>query len=446
MIPQQLSLLWAAAIALGLALLALAGVVSPWFFLVALTAGVAGSYYLWSRSTARSTARSHAPTAPSATDVPLALIDEVRDVISPVACYRTGEHYVIEGTLLREADAAYDALRGRFAARGLEPLLQETAAGRAALVLSPAEAAGAPAQRAGRPWLSLALFAATLLTTTWAGAAAQGVDVVEQPAGLAAGLPYALALMLILGTHELGHYFTARRYGMDVSLPYFIPVPFALGTFGAFIRMKSLARDRRAMFDVAVAGPLAGLAVALPALLVGLRYSAVVPEAASAPMLMGGTDVGSSLLYALLAKAALGEAVLQGHRLILHPVAFAGWLGLFVTALNLIPVGQLDGGHLVHALFGGRVARRVGVIALSALVLLGVFVWHGLLFWALLIFLMAGTSDVPPRNDVSRVGRRRLVLGAAAFALLLLILIPLPHALYGAFGIHCPYAPPLHLI
>lgn len=371
--------------------------------------------------------------------VPEDLILRTVDVVYPLAQYRVKDHYVIEGPLLMPPDAAYEELRRRFAGGPLVPLLQESDVGRPRLVLAPAAALPDPVQRRSRAWLNLALLLATLATTTWAGAAHQGVDLLAAPGRFAVGLPYALALLLILGAHELGHYFTARRHGIAVSLPYFIPIPFALGTFGAFIQMKSLAADRRQTFDVAVAGPLAGLVVAVPALLVGLQDSTVVAGPAAPGMMMGGADVGSSVLFAFLAKAALGEAVLEGHRLVLHPVAFAGWLGLLVTALNLVPVGQLDGGHLVHALLGHRAARTVGVVALGALVVLGLFVWSGLLFWALLIYLIAGTTDVPPLNDVSRVGRGRMALGAAAFALLLLILLPVPHALYEAFGIHSPY-------
>ena len=371
--------------------------------------------------------------------VPEDLILQTVDVIYPLAEYRVKDHYVIEGPLLMPPDAAYAELRRRFDASDLVPLLQESDAAHPRLVLAPAGALPAPTQRQSRAWLNLALLLATLATTTWAGAAHRGVDLLAEPGRFAEGLPYALALLLILGAHELGHYFTARRHGIAVSLPYFIPIPFALGTFGAFIKMKSLAADRRQMFDVAVAGPLAGLVIAIPALLLGLQYSEVVTGPSAPGMMMGGADVGSSVLFAFLAKAALGEAILEGHRLVLHPIAFAGWLGLLVTALNLVPVGQLDGGHLVHALLGHRTARIVGVTALGALVVLGLFVWSGLLFWALLIYLIAGTSDVPPLNDVSRVGRGRVALGAATFALLLLILLPVPHALYEAFGIHSPY-------
>ena len=371
--------------------------------------------------------------------VPEDLILQTVDVIYPLAQYRLEDHYVIEGTLLMEPDAAYAELGRRFDGSALVPLLQETGEGRPRLVLAPVGALPAPAQRPSRAWIHLALLLATLATTTWAGAAHGGVDLLAEPGRFAVGLPYALVLLLILGAHELGHYFTARRHGIAVSLPYFIPIPFALGTFGAFIRMRSLAADRRQMFDVAVAGPLAGLVVAVPALLVGLQDSTVVTGPSAPGMMMGGADVGSSVLFAFLAKAALGGAVLEGHRLVLHPVAFAGWLGLLVTALNLIPVGQLDGGHLVHAMLGHRAARVVGVVALGTLVVLGLFVWSGLLVWALLIVLVAGTTGVPPLNDVSRVGQGRMALGAVAFALLLLILLPVPHALYEAFGIHSPY-------
>ena len=366
-------------------------------------------------------------------------VGRVDGVLDPAVSFQSGEQFVVEGALRREPDEAYGELQRRFADTDLVPLLQETEEGRPVLVLSPRSEMPNPPETSARTWVNLALFVATLATTTWAGALHEGVNLLAEPDRFMAGLPYALALMLILGAHELGHYFTARRYGIDVSLPYFIPVPFALGTFGAFIKMKSLSPTRRAAFDVAVAGPLAGLAVAIPALLVGLQYSEVVTTGQAPSMMMGGADAGSSLLFALLAKLALGEAVLEGHRLVLHPIAFAGWLGLLVTALNLMPVGQLDGGHMAHALLGGRRAYTAGVATLAVLVVVGLFVWSGLLFWALLIYFVAGTRDVPPLNDVSRLDQGRVVLGIVAFALLLAIQLPVPPSLYGSFGIHSPY-------
>jgi membrane-associated protease RseP (regulator of RpoE activity) len=266
-----------------------------------------------------------------------------------------------------------------------------------------------------------------------------GVDLLQEPARFLAGLPYSLTLLLILGAHELGHYFAARAHHMKVTLPYFIPVPFGLGTFGAFIQLRSPAENRRALFDVGVAGPLAGLVFAIPALWIGLRYSRVLAPEELADHMHGGIGVGSSALLALTAKLALGDALAEGHRLLLHPLAFAGWLGLLVTALNLLPIGQLDGGHIADAMFGRARSAAIGTAALFALVFLGLFVWSGLLTWAFIVYFIAGGKGLPPLNDISRMGVGRLAIGAFALVLLFLILAPVPHRLYDALGIHCPY-------
>jgi membrane-associated protease RseP (regulator of RpoE activity) len=245
--------------------------------------------------------------------------------------------------------------------------------------------------------------------------------------------------LAILGVHELGHYFTARYHQIHVTPPYFIPVPFALGTFGAFIQMRSPTENRRALFDVAVAGPLAGLVIAVPALLLGLRSSTVLlGDVDSEAGIMGGTSVGSSVLFAFLAKLSLGQSLQYGDTLRLSPLAFAGWLGLFITALNLLPIGQLDGGHIAHAMFGRRLGDRIGSVALWTLVLLAIFVWPGLMMWAIIVFFIAGTA-VPPLNDLTPLTPKRRLLGYTVFVILGLILAPLPHSLWPAVGIHCPY-------
>jgi len=292
-----------------------------------------------------------------------------------------------------------------------------------------------------RPLVSLGLFTATLVTTTFAGAAHQGVNLLERPDAWAAGLPYGLGVMLILGVHEMGHYLAGRYHGVPVSLPYFIPVPFALGTFGAFIRLSPLLKTRRQLFDIGVAGPLAGLVVAIPALAVGLQSSAVLPfdAAAAGSHMTQGVSANASILLALVSKLALGDELATGHYLVLHPLAFAGWLGLMVTALNLLPVGQLDGGHIAHALFGGRRAAALGSATLIALVVFGLFVWSGLLFWALVVFFIAGAPGLPPMEDVTVLDGRRRALAWGAFVLLALILLPFPHALSAELGLHCPY-------
>lgn len=350
-----------------------------------------------------------------------------------------GDILEFEGRLKGKADEVFQKIRDAFAGEPVSPMLLEGEETETRVLLIPA--AATKPQALDRPnwtihWL---LFAATLATTTWAGALHAGVNLLQQPGRFAVGLPYSLALLLILGAHELGHYFTAKVHGIRVTPPYFIPVPFALGTFGAFIKIKSLTPNRRALFDVAVAGPLAGLVFAIPALLIGLRYSQVIPG--DTPEVLGhvGVNINSSVLLACLAKMSLGASVLGGQHLLLHPLAFAGWLGLIVTALNLLPIGQLDGGHMSHALFGSRNAHGLSMVALAALFFLALFVWPGLMFWAFIVFFIAGTHDAPAANDVTPVGLPRKVVGYVAFFLLLLIIVPVPRALYQAIGLHGPY-------
>jgi membrane-associated protease RseP (regulator of RpoE activity) len=172
-----------------------------------------------------------------------------------------------------------------------------------------------------------------LITTTLAGASQQGVDLAQEPGRFTVGLPYSIGLLLILGVHELGHFFTARRYGMDVTPPYFIPVPFGLGTFGAFIQMRSYPANRRALFDVAVAGPLSGLVIAIPALLLGLPFSSVTAgsDGTVSHGLLHGATVGSSILFTVLTKLSLGDAAQYGALVQLSPLAFAVRWDLFAN-------------------------------------------------------------------------------------------------------------------
>ena len=349
-----------------------------------------------------------------------------------------GDVFQFEGRLRGKTEEMFRKIREAFAGEAVIPLLLEGEHEDVRVVVLPEKAAAPAAERPkwGLHWL---LFAATLATTTWAGALHAGVNLLQQPERFAVGLPYSFGLLLILGAHELGHYFTAKAHGIRVTPPYFIPVPFALGTFGAFIKIKSLTPDRRALFDVAVAGPLAGLVFAIPALWIGLRFSEVIPGNAPAGLGFAGVNIGSSVLLACLAKMSLGVSVLDGNHLLLHPLAFAGWLGLIVTALNLLPIGQLDGGHMSHALFGSRNARGISMVAMALLFLLALFVWPGLMFWAFIVFFIAGTRDAPAANDVTPVGLPRKAVGYFTLLLLLLIIVPVPHSLYETIGLHCPY-------
>ena len=364
--------------------------------------------------------------------------DGVRAVMDVRTAQQLDGVAIFRGPLKEPPDRAFERLKGSVGDRAL-PFLQEDEALGAAVVLVPRPAADVPKQRYG-PWLNWLLHFLTLITTMWAGASYAGVNVLHEPARITAGLPYALGLLSILGVHELGHYFTARHYRLDVTPPYFIPVPFALGTFGAFIQMRSPPENRKALFDVAVAGPIAGLVIAVPALLIGLRASAVVqPVTPDALGQMGvGMPVESSILFALAAKLSMGDALQFGHIIKLSPLAFAGWLGIFITALNLLPIGQLDGGHMAQGMFGARRGTVIGHVAMWTLLLLAIFVWPGLFMWAIIVFFLAG-SVTPPLNDLTPIAPGRRALGYLMFVVLILILAPLPHMFWSAAGVRFPY-------
>lgn len=418
---------------------ALAGVqLNPlWVPLVMILCWVA-MFYLSAGACHHEPAERMAQRVPEEPPTPPAKATETDDVFRVHHTRQAGEVLIQEGELLRDPDDAYAVLKARSETAGATPLLQEDRDGRQLLVWLPG-AIGRTTGKERGPWLNALLLLLTFGTTTWAGALHAGVNLLQEPGRFAVGLPYSLTLLLILGAHELGHYFAARAHGMKVTLPYFLPVPFGLGTFGAFIRLKSPAENRRALFDVGVAGPLAGLVFAVPALWIGLQYSRVLGPGELADHMHGGVSAGSSALLALIAKLALGGALTEGHRLLLHPLAFAGWLGLLVTALNLLPIGQLDGGHIADAMFGRARSAAIGTAALFSLVFLGLFVWSGLLTWAFIVYFIAGGKGLPPLNDVSRLGWGRMAFGAFAFVLLFLILAPVPHRLYDALGVHCPY-------
>ncbi len=368
----------------------------------------------------------------------------VREVLAITG--KHAHHGVLEfdGRLTRDPAGALAHLEAALAPSGRKAILQNSGADKMRILLLPSEGLTAASSKRSHPLLNLVLFLLTLGTTTWAGAALEGYNVPRNPSSLAHGLPFSLALLVILGAHELGHYFAARHHRINVSLPYFIPVPFGLGTFGAFIRMRALAPDRKSLFDMAVAGPLAGLVFAVPALLIGLRLSHVVPGGMTSAGGLAGIfgrslDVGSSLLLTLLAKVSLGNALEAGYTIHLNALAYAGWLGLLVTALNLLPIGQLDGGHIAHAIFGPAGAHRMSILAAAALLLLSLFVWPGLLFFAVLVLFFAGTHDAPSADDATPLTPGRKWVGYLNFGILLLILLPVPHNLFSHLGINCPY-------
>ncbi|MBI5588116.1 MAG: site-2 protease family protein [Deltaproteobacteria bacterium] len=348
-----------------------------------------------------------------------------------------GDAFIFEGNLRARPESALDVLKGRFRekfGKKYRVLLQQDAEERPVIVVVPNEETESREAAPSSPLINILLLLATVVTTTIAGASHHGVNLFLEPLKFTVGLPYALGIMAILGIHELGHYIVARRHGIDTTLPYFIPIPFGLGTFGAVMQMRSQVKNRKALFDTGIAGPMAGLIIAIPLLFIGLQYSTVIKDGSPA-----GVSLSSSVLLAFISRLSLGDAVSVSHTVVLHPLAFAGWLGLMITALNLLPIGQLDGGHVSYALFGRSRAEIIAHVAFFAIIVLGIFVWSGWLMWALIVFFLSGVKSRPPENDVTGLDRKRVFLGAIAFVLLFLIMSPLPHVFYKTLGLHCPY-------
>lgn len=236
------------------------------------------------------------------------------------------------------------------------------------------------------------------------------------------GLSYSIAIMLILLGHELGHYFMSRRHGMRATLPFFLPFPLSpFGTLGAVIRMEGPVFSRRALFDTGVAGPLMSFLLSLPAVAIGLKLSTLIPKA----QIQEGTTLhlADPFLFSLVQRLVLGR-IPEEVDVLLHPIGYAGWVGLFVTALNLFPVGQLDGGHIAYALFG-RKSRAVFLLAIAAMGFITVFSNPG---WILLLILMVlfGFRHPRPLDDETPLDTTRKVMGSLMFLVFLLSFTPSP--------------------
>jgi len=359
----------------------------------------------------------------------------------------------LRGHLRVPSDKAYPRIAERLQALGYTAILRHDEEQDLDVLLA---VPGTMPQESGtRLWLNLLLFVLTILATlfvgaTWSDQVPPTADLTWVLTHLWVGWPFALSLMTILTGHELGHYFTARYYGVPVSLPYFIPLPVPpLGTMGAFIVMKGRTINRRQMLTVGAAGPLVGFILAVPILLLGLSLSTVGPMAAPDPGSMVFLE-GNSLLYLLLKFSVFGQVLPgsgdlasiskvvseigaalfgtfpldRGFDVFIHPVALAGWAGLLVTAFNLLPVGQLDGGHVLYSLVGQK-ARVVTWPIIGLLVLMGLLFWQGWLLWAGLVFLF-GRSHPDPLDDVTRLDAPRKIIALLVLLIFLLTFTPLP--------------------
>jgi membrane-associated protease RseP (regulator of RpoE activity) len=295
------------------------------------------------------------------------------------------------------------AIKALFARAGLVVFLERTPDGH---VLTWGHV---PPARHAPVWVNAALFLATVGTTLLVGALNRGGNPFRNPPDLLLGVPFSFSIILILGSHEIAHYLAARRLGVAATLPYFLPVPHPMtGTMGAFIRITSPVPSRSALVRVGIAGPLVGFLVALPLCFVGLLLSQPVARSATK-----GIELGSPLVFALLSKLAhpnLGPEL----DVLLHPMAFAGWLGLFVTALNLLPVGQLD----------GRRWPRYSLVIVAAMLLMGFF-WLGWPFWAMLTVVF-GLRHPPPLDDITPLSRADRWLALVALLLIVLTFTPAP--------------------
>lgn len=341
-------------------------------------------------------------------------VEDVTDGVAP------GNSLRLRGRLLLPSDVAYAILAERMRPLNRTPLLRKSQDGDGEEVLAlPMTFAHATAH-IGR---ALIFFALTLVSCLFVGAqmwewvGASG----QVNFNLLDGAPFAASMLAILVAHEFGHYLTARRLGSSTSLPYFIPMPFGpFGTLGAFIRMAVPPRNRRHLLAVGAAGPLAGLAVALPLLWLGLSLSRVQPLPPA-----GYQMEGNSLLYAAVKYLMFGKFLPSGGEdVFIHPVAFAAWAGLLVTGLNLIPAGQLDGGHIVYALLGRQGARRVTWLVLAGLAGLSFF-WPGWLLWLGLVLLFGRMQDMP-LDELTELTRRQRLFAAAMVAVFALVFTPIP--------------------
>jgi membrane-associated protease RseP (regulator of RpoE activity) len=285
-----------------------------------------------------------------------------------------------------------------------------------------------------KTWLNGLLFGMTFLTTWFAGlffalsflsTAGASEASLFAPRVVGLGFLYALALMTVLTGHELGHYLTCRRYGVSATYPFFIPGPPFLGTFGAFIRIKSPVRLKHQIFDVGANGPMTGFSLALPALVIGLVFSKVGPVPASPDTI----TFGEPLLFRLLSGLFFGR-IPEGSSLILHPVGFAGWVGLLVTAINLIPLGQLDGGHVAYALLGRR-ARLLSRIMVGLLAVMGLFFHLTWLILAAVMIFFEFRSKMqfqhpPVLDEDTPLGTKRTILSIVILLIFILSFIPDP--------------------
>lgn len=381
--------------------------------------------------------------------------------ITDVTAGTRDDHYKFRyrGKLRKESSEAFDQLGERLRRFGLMPMFRDEDEQHVVYLVN-----SLPARTPSNPWVNLGLFLATLFSMVFSGALQEYQGPISGNTGeliwaiirnLKAGLPFGLSLLAILLAHEFGHYLAGRYHKTDVTLPYFIPFPFSpFGTMGAFIQLREPPKNKKILHDIGVAGPLAGLIVTIPILLYGLYLSPVEPLPTVLPPGTAFSLEGNSILYLAAKYVVHGEWLpspatfggeiplvywvkyfftgnpipLGGRDVLIHPMAFAGWSGLLVTALNLIPAGQLDGGHAMYVLFGKK-AQRLLTPILVALILLGM-VWEGWFLWAFLIY-MFGRRHAEPLDQITPLDNGRKMIAIFTLLIFIFIFTPIPLKLIG---------------
>lgn len=322
----------------------------------------------------------------------------------------------LRGRLRLPSEQAFEIISSRFQKLGYTPYLRRDGERHAILAVP-----GVSTPRKLDPRVNFVLFLLTVASVTFSGlywiARPESWTLTE----MAPGLGFAAGLLAILVAHEAGHYIVARRLGVPISLPYFIPFPFFFfGTMGATEIIAGPLRNRRVLLAMGAAGPLAGLAVAIPVLIIGLLLSEVQRIPIGVPLI----TEGNSLLYLGIKYLLFGRLLPSGgYDVFIHPIAFAGWGGLLVTSFNLIPAGQLDGGHIVYALFGKQVNRLIWPIFI-ALAFLSIR-WPGWLLWVFLLFLL-GRGHPEPLDDITELRPSERALGILMLVIFALVFTPVP--------------------
>lgn len=264
-----------------------------------------------------------------------------------------------------------------------------------------------PEHKESRVYINVILFLATIITTVFWGYMWGGT--------LINGIAFSMALLAIIGTHELAHYFATKKHGVKATLPYFIPFPLGLGTMGAVINVKSAIPTKNALFDLGVSGPIAGFIITIPVLIIGILLSHV------APLQSGAINFPSSLLMQLITNL-ISPQIPQGYDLYMHPVALAGWVGLVITMLNLIPVGSFDGGHISRSIFPGKIHQYISIAG----ILITLYLWYPMGILMTFLFIIA-RKHPGALDNVSEISKKRKIIAIFMIIIFILCLAPMPH-------------------